>query len=133
MKLLEAVLKYDYSLSHWFSSSNEKIVPGTAFLFLNKISFVFTALYFTILPLLPFKFSIGIAITLLCVLTLTIMYGLQKKVEKIVIKLNFSYEYSKLKNNIIYQRRLYGALLFVTIFSLMIILGILSFEGYALS
>lgn len=46
-KIIEKTLKLDYGLAVWFSKTNKTIIPGTAFLFLNKVSFLLTELLYT--------------------------------------------------------------------------------------
>lgn len=64
----------------------------------NKVSFLLTALYFIILPILSFKLKTEVFITGLCGLTLLVMYGLQAYFETKVLDLNYSKEYAKLNS-----------------------------------
>ena len=125
MQLIKYILRIDYSLSCWFSSTKKTIIPGTAFLFLTKVAFFVAAIYFIGLPLLPSKLQGKISIILLCGLTAVIMYGLQSKIESAVRNLNFSKEYSKSSKTEKILHRLYGLAIFIGCFVLMFIIGVI--------
>ncbi len=130
MGLIKHILKIDYSLSAWFSSTKQTIIPGAAFLFLNKLALLVTAMYFIVLPLLPFQLDLRVAIGLLCGLVAVIMYGLQSNIEAAVRNLNYSKEYSKLSKKEKVLHRIYGLAIFIGCFILMFVIGVVSFEGY---
>ncbi len=130
IRLINSILKIDYNLSAWFSSTKHRIIPGAAFLFLNKLALLIAAAYFIVLPLLPFKFSSVIAIGMLCCLVLLIMYGLQSNIEAAVRNLNYSKEYSRLSNKEKVLHRVYGLVIFISCFILMFVIGVISFTGY---
>ncbi len=118
MGLIKHILKIDYSLSAWFSSTKQTIIPGAAFLFLNKLALLVTAMYFIVLPLLPVKFNSVLSIGILCGSVLLIMYGLQSKIETAIKNLNYSKEYSKLSKKEKVLQRLYGLAIFIGCFIL---------------
>lgn len=101
-------MKFDYCLAVWFSKTKDKIIPGTAFLFLNKVTFVIVAL---VLYFVEF-FSINISVFFLTVFSMTIvaiiMYGFQKRAEQFIRKSNLEKEYLKLSKSTIMSRRLLG-------------------------
>jgi Ca2+/Na+ antiporter len=118
-------------LAEWFSKTKKTIIPGTAFLFLNKVSFLLAALYCIILPILPFKLKAEVFITMLCGLILLVMYGLQGSIEAMVRDLNYSKEYTKLNITSKKVRRTLGLALFICCFILMFVIWVFSFEGYS--
>ena len=131
MRFVNSILKIDYSLSAWFPKTKQTIIPGAAFLFLNKLAFLITAVYFVVLTLLPFRFGIGLAIAILCGLMLLTMYGLQSKVQTAIEILDYSREYSKLSDKEKVSHRIYGLVMFLGCFVLMFFVGITFFTGYA--
>ncbi len=130
-KIIEKTLKLDYGLSVWFSKTRKTIIPGTAFLFLNKVSFLLSALYFIILPILPFKLKAEVFLTMLGGLILLVMYGLKGYFEARVIDLNYSKEYAQLNSTSKKLRRTVGLILFIGCFILMFVIAVFSFEGYS--
>jgi hypothetical protein len=130
MRFIESILGFDYSLSAWFSSTKQTIIPGAAFLFLNKLAFLITAAYFIVLPLLPFKLELGIAIGILCALVILTMYGLQSRIKTAVKNFNYSKKYSGLSNSEKILQRAYGLAIFIGCFILMFAIAIVSFTGY---
>lgn len=89
-------LKFDYVLSAWFSKTKDKIVPGTAFLFLNKVVFLWTVILILLSPLLHLRERIEIFVGIQIVGAALIMYGFQKSVEFIIQKGNFKRENKQL-------------------------------------
>ncbi|MEO7316223.1 MAG: hypothetical protein ABIW47_13630 [Ginsengibacter sp.] len=89
-------LKFDYVLSVWFSKTKDKIVPGTAFLFLNKVVFLWTVILILLSPLLHLTERIEIFVGIQIVGAALIMYGFQKSVEFIIQKGNFKRENKQL-------------------------------------
>jgi hypothetical protein len=131
MEFINSILKLDYSLSDWFSKTNQTIVKGAAFFFLNKVTFLLAALYFSLLPILPFHLDIIAAVGILCGLALLILYGYQSKVESGVNNLNYSKEYAKLSHKEKVIQRLYASLLFIICFIFMFVVAVFCFTGYA--
>jgi hypothetical protein len=130
-KFIDNLLKLDYSLSDWFSKTKQTIIPGTAFLFLNKLAFLFTAIYCIVLLMLPFQLTLKMSIVILCSLIALIMYGLQGRIQNMVRNLNYSKEYSKLSSTTKKVRRSFGLGIFIVCFILMFVIVVLSFEGYS--
>ncbi len=130
MGFIDKVLKIDYILSAWFSSTKQTIIPGAAFFFLNKVAFLFSALYCIVLPVLPFGVSLKISIVILCSLIALIMYGWQSKIEVAVRNLNYSKEYSKLGKKEKVLHRIYGLAIFIGCFILMFVVAVVFFGGY---
>ena len=44
--MIKNLIKVDYILSSWFSNTHNKLIPGTAFLFLNKVVFLWVSIFF---------------------------------------------------------------------------------------
>ena len=130
MRLINGILKIDYSLSAWLSSTKQAIIPAAAFIFLNKLAFLITATYFIVLPLLPFQLGVGIAIAILCGIVLFIMYGLQSKIQDVITNLSYFKEYSERSHREKVLHRIYGLAMFIGCFILMFVIGVVSFTGY---
>lgn len=130
MRLIRYILKIDYSLCVWLASTKERIIPGAAFLFLNKTALLATGMYFIVLPLLPFRLDLSIATGILCSLIALIMYGMQSKIETAIRDLNYSKDYSKLSNKEKVLHRLYGLAIFIGCYILMFVVGVVFFAGY---
>ncbi|MFC0316948.1 hypothetical protein [Olivibacter oleidegradans] len=130
MRFIDNILKLDYSLSDWFSKTNQTIIARTAFLFLNKLAFLVSALYFIILPILPIQLGIEVSVAILCGLVVLVMYGLQSKIQAAIENLNYYKEYSKLDTTTKRMKRILGVGLFITCFILMFVSGVSSFTRY---
>lgn len=107
----------DYVLSLWFSRSRDKIIPGTAFLFLNKVVFIWASIFFAVTGILGIHMHIGLYVGILVLVGGIIMYGFQKKLENLIRKMNFEKE-DGLKEGAS-KRRLLGILYFTLSFLMM--------------
>jgi len=116
--MLKTLLKYSYYLSKWFSSSQEKVVPGTSFLFLTQISYIAASFYSFIVSILPFEMTNVIITIGVMGLAAVIMIGLQKRTEKYIYSNKKLFEIDYKKN--IYWNRFFGLLFLVVIFFLSI-------------
>ena len=119
-------LKFDYALQVWLSKTKDKIVPGTAFLFLNKVVFLWTVILILLSPLLHLRERIEIFVGIQIVGAALIMYGFQKSVEFIIQKGNFKRENKQLSQRKINQGKLLALFYFILFFVLMFVTGILS-------
>jgi hypothetical protein len=124
MTLMKYFLSVDYVLSLWFSRTTDKIIPGAAFLFLNKVAFMWASIFFLVTGILNTKMSIGLYVGILVLVGGAIMYGFQKKMEILVQEMNFDKTLKISKQEIIKKRLLglfYFALSFATIFIVVLI------------
>ncbi len=127
---MNKILKYDFYLSKWFvGKKQDRIIPGTAFLFLNQVSFLFLAAFLISMKFLPFSLSPKISAGVIMLIILFVMYGFQKRVEARVRKCNYDNGYNSLSKQEIYIYRLIALLLFIIPFILCFIVAIL-FYGY---
>ena len=126
--MVDRILKLDYSLAIWFSKTKDRVVKGTAFLFLNKLTFLWTFIYSFISKKVFFNQDVKVYIGVLIVGSIFIMYGLQKPIERIVIKGNYKKEYKSLLKSHINRRRVFGLLLFLLSFYSMVIFCIFIFK-----
>ena len=129
IKMMNIILKLDYALSRWFSKTGDKIVPGTAFLFLNKVSFVWGMTLFVVAIPLGLNKSINLFVGTAVLGALIIMYVLQKPTEHYIERAGFHIAYKNLHKKRIALNRLLGLLLFILSFGLMLLTGILSMKG----
>lgn len=127
--MINNILKIDYTLSRWFSKTNDKIVPGTAFLFLNKLSFVWGMVLFILSIPMGLNNNIILFVGIVVLGALMIMYGLQKPMERYIEREGFHLYYKNLpkKNKVLH--RLIGLLSLFISFGMMILVGILSMKG----
>lgn len=119
-------LSIDYVLSSWFSRTPDKIIPGTAFLFLNKVAFIWASLFFAVTGIFEIKMNLGFYVGILVLGGGVIMYGLQKKLETLIQNLNFKKTLNIPKHKIIEKRLLglfYLASSFAAIFVIVSILN----------
>lgn len=123
---MESIIKIDYVLSRWFSKTDDKIVPGTAFLFLNQLSFCWGILYFILSITLELNKNINLFVGIPVLGVLIIMYGLQRPMENYVFKKNFHLGYNVLPRKSIVFYRVIGLLLMFLSFGLMLLIGIFS-------
>lgn len=123
--MIKNILKWDYTLSRWFSKTSDKIVPGTAFLFLNKVSFFWTMLFFSIATPLGLSENISLFVGIAIIGALIAMYGFQKPIERYIERIDFRKKYSKFSKKEIAIYRLFGLLMMFISFGLMLLLGIL--------
>ena len=127
--IMNNILKIDYALSHWFSKTNDKIVPGTAFLFLNKVSFGWGIMFFILSIPLGLNKNINLFVGIAVLGVLVIMYGFQKPTERYIERTGFHVAYKNLPKKMIPLYRLIGILLMFLSFGLMLLVGILSMRG----
>ena len=123
--IINELLRYNFYLSKWFAGKkHDKIIPGTSFLFLNQISFIFLSVYLFLVKFLPFKLHTYIFVGLIMLGTSFIMFGLQKRMELRVRENNYDKEFKKLTNQEIYKNRSIGLLIFIASFSVIFIVAI---------
>lgn len=129
LKMINVILKIDYTLSRWFSKTSDKIVPGTAFLFLNKVSFVWGMILFILSIPLGLNNNIILFVGIAVLGALIIMYGLQKPMERYIEREGFHSYYKNLSKRNKVLHRLIGLLSLFISFGIMILVGILSMKG----
>ena len=125
MQILTYILKTDYILSQWFSKTKDKVVPGTAFIFLNKLAFFWLGLYLIVMSVTKIELNSTISASVVVTGGVLIMYGLQKSVEKYVIKLDLHQEYSNYTNKELRYKRMAGLFLFIFSLSFIFIVMII--------
>lgn len=126
---MKEILKYDFYLSKWFAGNKQdKIIPGTAFLFLNQVSLLFLAIFLVVDKFLPFTLSPEIFTGITMLVVLFLMYGLQKRVQTKVQENKYENEYNVLTTKEIYKHRLIALLLFVLPFILCFVVAILFYR-----
>lgn len=92
--MLKVFLKYDFALATWFvPKKNTGIEPVISHLFLTKVSFIFLAIYCTLIKYLPVKLSIEVFVTGILLGTGLIMYSMQKIVARWVREYGLKKEY----------------------------------------
>lgn len=123
--MLQNIIKIDYTLSAWFSKTSDKVIPGTAFLFLNKVVFLWTSLIILLMSLLKSTFSIQIWVSIVVSGALLIMYGFQKKIEHYVKNLSLNKSHSKQTKDQLRKDRILGLLLFCSSFFMIFLMVIL--------
>lgn len=123
--MINSILKTDYTLSKWFSKTEDRVVPGTVFLFLNKMVFVWTSVVLVIMSFLKDHLSTEIWVLIVVSGALMIMYGFQKRIENYVINLNLKKNYTKQLKNQIKKDRILGLLFFCCSFFMIFFMVIL--------
>jgi hypothetical protein len=123
--MFKKVIKIDYTLSAWFSKTSDKVIPGTAFLFINKVVFIWASMFFFILGILPIEIGIHAYVAILVIVSAAIMYGFQNKVESYVQSLNLKKSYSDQGKDQIKKDRIIGLLIFWCSFFLIFLTVIL--------
>lgn len=118
-------LRTDYILSSWFSKTRDKIIPGTAFLFLNKIVFIWASLFFAITGILKIAINIQVYVLILVLGGAIIMYGFQKRLEQIIQKCHFGDSLEKLPKQEMLKNRFLGIFYFVASFVVIFIIVLL--------
>lgn len=127
--IMEKMLRYNFYLSKWFAGKkDDKIIPGTAFLFLNQVSLLFLATCLVIDKFLPFTISPEIFTGLTILVVLFMMYGLQKRVQARVRQNKYEETYKSLTKKDIYINRLVALVLFTMPFILCFIVAILFYR-----
>ena len=130
--MIKYFLMIDYSLSYWLARRDkESALNGTAYFFLTKVGFFIQSLFFIILPLLPTKFSIESVVIFFMVLNLFLMYGFPKAVKNILIAKKIPNLHKKVAMNTKRKRNLLASLYLLLFFSIMFVVGVIHFEGYA--
>lgn len=123
------MLRYNFYLSKWLAGSKQdKIIPGTAFLFLNQVSFLFLDAFLISDKFLPFTLSPEIFTGLTMLIVFCIIFGLQKRVQLRIIESKYDKDFSNLTTKEIYKSRLIALLLFVLPFILCFIVAILLYR-----
>lgn len=119
-------LNIDYALSSWFSKTRDKIIPGTAFLFLNKVVFLLMSFFLAATGLLKIDIRNKAYVVLVVLIAALIMYGLQSRLEKLVQNFDFEKTFSKCTQKEIIMKRILGifylALSFYMIFVVVLIM-----------
>lgn len=101
--IMREMLRYNFYLSKLFAGKKEdKIIPGTAFLFLNQVSFLFLAAFLIVIKFLPFALSPKISTGVVMLVLSLVMYGLQKKVQARVYENKYEKTYKALTTKEIY-------------------------------
>jgi hypothetical protein len=106
----------DYALSLWFSPTIDKVIPGTAFLFLNKVVFVWASVFFSVTGILNLQMKIGFYVGILVSVGALIMYGFQKKMEVVIRAM--SLENDQITKRMIVWNRILGLFYFAASFLL---------------
>ena len=125
------VLKCDYSLSRWFASSKDRVLPGVSFLFLTKVSFVVFAVYAVIIRLIPYKLSISLVVGIPVLLTLLIMYGFQASIHRHTKSNGFENDFNVLTKVERKKRNVIGLLILFAIYVASFIVIIKMIGGYS--
>lgn len=125
--MVKYILRLDYTLSKWFAGKrkNEKVIPGTAFLFLNKVVFVGLIIVGVIIRKVG---DTNWVVAIGAIFTLVIMKGFQRRAESMIRRINMEVEYKSLNRNQIYQRRFMALLIFIICFYTMIVSLIMLFH-----
>lgn len=123
-------MKYDYSLSKWFASSEDRVIPGVSFLFLTKMSFVLISIYYIILNITPYKLGQFTVVGTSAILTLLIIYGFQKTVKNYVYAHKLAQEYKDLRKEEIILRNFIGLTLLIVIYLGTFFIGVKMIGGY---
>jgi len=127
--IMKNMLRYNFYLSKWFAGKKQdKIIPGTSFLFLNQVSLLFLAAFLIIDKFLPFTLTPEIFTGVAMVVVLFIMYGLQKRVQTSVRENKYDKDYDALTTKEIRINRLVALLLFVIPFILCFIIAIMFYR-----
>jgi len=113
-------LVIDYILSSWFSKTRDKIVPGTAFLFLNKVVFIWASIFFGFTGLFKIKIGVELYVGILVLVGAIIMYGFQNKLENFIRELAYEKKIKSSKQELL-KGRLLGLLYFGSCFILIFI------------
>lgn len=117
--IIEDMLRYNFYLSKWFAGKRQdKIISGTAFLFLSQISFLFVAFYLAIISVLHIRVSPKITTVICMIVLLGIMYGFPKSIQARVHEKKYDKDFNTLTTKAIYKNRLIALLLFVLPFFL---------------
>ena len=104
--IMEEMLRYNFYLSKWFAGKKQdKIIPGTSFLFLNQVSFLVLAAFLIAIKFLPFTLSPKISAGIVMLVVLFVMYGLQKRVQTRVRENKYDEGYNALTTKEIYKNR----------------------------
>ncbi|MFP4504428.1 MAG: hypothetical protein ACLFOZ_06930 [Cyclobacteriaceae bacterium] len=123
--MINNILKWDYTLSRWFSKAGDKVIPGTAFLFLNKVSFFWAMVFFSIATPLGITENIELLVGIAIIGVLIAMYGFQKPMERYIERVGLQKKYSKFSRKEIAVYRFLGLLMMFLSFGIMLLLGIL--------
>jgi len=126
---MREVLRYNFYLSKWFAGKKQdKIVSGTAFLFLSQISFLFVSLYLIAISILQITVSPKIATVIGMIVMLVIMYGFPKSVQARVREHKYEKGYNTLTTKEIYVNRIIALFLFALPFLLCFVVLILFYR-----
>lgn len=130
--MIEYFLKIDYCLSQWFArKDNQTALNGAIHIFLTKIGFVSQTIYFIVLPILPVKLGINIAVVGIMLIVAVVMYGFPKKIKKLIKTYGIINEYKRTSLQQRKNRNFMGILYLIFFFTLMFYIGVICFEGYA--
>ena len=125
--MISKLLIINFALSHWFSVTKNKIVPGAAYMFLTTVACNIVTFWLVVLKLYTPKIDPLIASIICMISILGIMYGFQTKVEKMVINNNLLSELKRVDKKIIYARRFAGIFVLFLSFSLAFVVLVLMF------
>ena len=126
--MIKYFLQNSYALSLWFSKEKDKIVPGTAYLFLTSLSFVLVSIWFVVTKVLSIQMNALFFAGITGLIILLIMLLLNKLIVDQVHSFKLAEGYNKLSKGTIYIRRLIGFVMFAGSFILMFVVGIISFS-----
>lgn len=131
--MIKYFLELDYCLALLLSRNHrETSLNGAVYLFLTKIGFLFQALIFLALPMLPIKFGIETVVIIVMVSMVILMYAPVKSIKKLIFKHGIVKNF-KTKSKVIKKNKTFISLFYLCFsFLLMMFIGIYSFGGYAL-
>lgn len=114
--MLKRFLQYDYCLSEWFASSNERVLSGVSFIFSGKVVFLFLPVYFALEHWFSFELSINLFMGGLIISLILIMYTLYKAVPKLVRAYDLRREYKYLSKGEKRKRNFIGLSLVIIVY-----------------
>ena len=94
--MIKNLIKVDYILSSWFSNTHNKLIPGTAFLFLYYVVFLWVSIFFFSTSFSQKEINIEIYVSVRLIGAAIILYGFQNRTKRYIEKLKMNEVYSKL-------------------------------------
>ena len=120
------MLRYNFYLSKWFAGKKQdKIISGTAFLFLNQVSLLFLTTFLIIDKFIPLKLTPEMFTAIVMLATFIIMYCFQKPVQNYLRKRDYIMDLDRFSEKEIYFKRMLALLFFVSPFILCFLIAIL--------
>lgn len=126
--MIKYIIKLDYILAVWFAKKKKKVIPGTVFLLLNKVSFLWVGVCSFLMSLINDMLSVTVMVSIVMLGSAIIMYGLQKPIESNIEAYISKKELKKYSKRKLKIKRLEGLLLFLFSFALMFVVVVLSFR-----